>query len=88
MTAPAVHVEWEPPNPTLAADLRQAGLYHAVPDSDIDEEGRLLPWQAGKPLCSYRGALAPAPPALIPPEVTCSLCAFQIRRLGLVVADA
>jgi hypothetical protein len=85
---PAVHVEWEPPNHTHAASLRQAGLYHAVPDADIEEEDRLLPWEAGKPMCSWRGALQPAPAALFPPEVTCCLCAHQIQRLGLEVRAA
>jgi hypothetical protein len=83
---PTVHVEWEPPNRTLAKHLQQTGLFHAVPDAEI-EDGTWW-WTPGKPLCSYRGALRPVPDALIPPEVTCSLCGQQIQRLGLEVAHA
>jgi hypothetical protein len=49
-----------------------------VPDADFND-GSILGKEAGKPLCSWHGPLQP-PPA---PEagLTCSLCAYQLRRL-------
>ncbi len=78
------HVEWEPPNRSLAAHLQQTGLFHAVPDRELEDGMRFF--GPGKPLCSYRGQLQPAPPALLAPDVTCGLCRHQVRRLDLTIA--
>jgi hypothetical protein len=77
------HVEWEPPNRTLAKDLQTVGLYHAVPDQEIPDG--IIPKEPGKPLCSWRGQLQPPPDGLFSPVVTCSLCVHQVARLGVWV---
>src|SRR5580700_7964933 len=81
---PTAHVEWEPPNRTLASELRTVGLFHAVPDQDIDDG--IIPKEAGKPLCSWRGQLQPLAVEVADKyAVTCTLCQHQVNRLGVAV---
>ena len=84
--APTARVIWEPPNPSLAKEVRPFGLYHAAPDEPI-EDG-IMPKEPGVPLCSYRGELREPAEGLLPPPVNCPLCLHQINRLGVTVAGA
>jgi len=82
-TARLARIAWEPPNRTLARRLQQAGLFHAVPDEAI-EDG-IVAKEPGQALCSYRGTLDEPPVSLLPLQVTCTLCAGHVVRLGLTV---
>jgi hypothetical protein len=88
VTTFTAHVGWEPPSRLMTAGQRRTGVFHAIADQDIS--AGFYRRSEGEPLCgavfTERGArLEPLRSPLLPSQLTCSRCLYQIGRFGITL---